>query len=280
MEPQRPVFTVEPPTAPSRGPAPRPASGFFGGITALVLVIWKFGATGLSMLFMIWVYSNLWGWKFAAGFVGLIFVHEMGHVFAAMALGIPVSAPIFIPFLGASIVMRQNPRDAMTEALMAYAGPLAGGVGSWVCLWVGQNYDLPWVVGVAFYSFFINLFNLIPVPPLDGGRVCAAVSRWFWVFGIGLLLLFIAYFGQWTMLVLLGVIVLFAFRRIRDDFRYRHSMQEYYRIPLAQRAMVAVFYVALAGVLFVGLRDAGTMMPDVSSTSAKCWLALRALSLA
>lgn len=273
MASQQPVFTVEPPGTPPGRTAPAPRSGgIFGGLTAALLVAWKFGGTLLSMLFMIWIYSNLWGWKFAAGFVGLIFVHEMGHVFAAIALKIPVSAPIFIPFMGAAIVMRQNPRDAMTEALMAYAGPLAGGVGSWICLWVGQTYDLPWVIGVAFYSFFINLFNLIPIPPLDGGRVCAAVSRWFWVIGIVMLGLFIAYFGQWTMLILASVIVLFAFRRIRDDIRYRQMMHDYYRTPLAQRAMVAVFYIALAGVLFIGLRDAGAMMPEVDSSSAAGWL--------
>lgn len=272
MDPQQPVFTVEPPGTPPRRPAPSRPGGIFSGLVALLLLAFKFGGTFFSMLFMIWIYSTFWGWKFAAGFVGLIFVHEMGHVFAAMALGIPVSAPIFIPFMGASIVMRQNPRDAMTEALMAYAGPLAGGVGSWVCLWVGQAYNLPWVVGVAFYSFFINLFNLIPVPPLDGGRVCAAVSRWFWVIGVVMLGLFIAYFGQWIMLAIVAMIVFFAFRRIRDDFRYRQQMQGYYRTPLYQRALVAMFYVGLAGILFIGLREAGTMMPDLSDSSASGWL--------
>ena len=183
MEPQQPVFSVEPPGAPPPRRTPRPAGGFFGGLTALLLVIWKFGATFLSMGFMIAVYSGIFGWKLAAGIVLLIFVHEMGHVLAAVALGIPVSAPIFIPFVGAAIVMKQNPRDAISEAIMAYAGPLAGGVGSWACLLAGRAYDVPLLVVVGAFSFGINLFNLIPVPPLDGGRICAAVSRWFWVAG-------------------------------------------------------------------------------------------------
>ncbi len=74
------------------------------------------------MLLMIWVYAMMFGWRFAAGFVFLIFVHEMGHVIAAKWLGMPVSAPLFIPFVGASIIMKENPRDAWTEALMAYGG--------------------------------------------------------------------------------------------------------------------------------------------------------------
>jgi len=175
MDPQQPVFTVEPPGPPPRRPASRPAGGFFGVLTAVVLLLMKFGGTFLSMFFMIWVYSLMFGWKFAASIVLLIFVHEMGHVLAAFALGIPVSAPIFIPFLGASIVMRQNPRDALTEAIMAYAGPLAGCVGSWACLWPAQQTSQLWLVEVGAISFGLNLFNLIPVPPLDGSKVLIAL---------------------------------------------------------------------------------------------------------
>jgi len=264
MEPPQPVFTVEPPGAPlpPRGGPPR-AGGFVGGLTALLLVIWKFGGTLLSMLFMIWVYSGLFGWKLAAGIVLLIFVHEMGHVAAAVALGIPVSAPIFIPFIGASIVMKQNPRDALSEAIMAYAGPLAGGVGSWVCLWAGQTYELPWLTAVAAFSFGINLFNLIPIPPLDGGRVCAAVSRWFWVLGVIMLGLAVVYFHAWTILLIGGLVLFMAFRRIQDDIRYRQMMRQYYQIPFLTRVVVAIFYLGLAGALFVGLANASGSMPPV-----------------
>jgi Zn-dependent protease len=263
MDPSQPVFTVEPPgTPPPRRSSSRGGRGFFGALTALVLVLFKFGGTFLSMGLMILVYSQFFGWKLAAGIVLLIFVHEMGHVFAAMALGIPVTAPIFIPFIGASIVMKQNPRDAISEAIMAYGGPLAGCLGSWACLLAGQSYHLPWLIAVAAFSFGINLFNLIPVPPLDGGRVCAAVSRWFWLPGVILFAGVMIYFHAWTFLII-GVLVLFmAFRRIQDDFRHRAQLRDYYRVPLVQRALVAAFYLGLIGVLLVGLSESSSTLPD------------------
>ena len=270
MDPsQQPVFTVEPPGLPPQRSAQRtPGRGFFGGLTALILVLAKFGGTFLSMGLMILVYAQFFGWKLAAGIVVLIFVHEMGHVVAAVALGIPVTAPIFIPFIGASIVMKQNPRDAISEAIMAYGGPLAGGVGSWACLLAAQAYDLPWLMAVAAFSFGINLFNLIPVPPLDGGRVCAAVSRWFWLPGVMLFAGVMIYFHAWTFLIV-GVLVLFmAFRRIQDDFRYRAQLRNYYRVPLALRALVAAFYLGLIGVLLVGLGEASSTLPGPGAQAA------------
>src|SRR5271168_3271724 len=140
-----PTFQVLPPERTSqRPPPPGPnPQGLMGWIIGGAIAVAKFGflllkslKTSLSMLLMIWVYSWTFGWPFAAGFVVLIFVHEMGHVIAAKWLGLPVTAPIFIPFVGAYITMKENPRDAWTEALMAYGGPLAGGIGGWVCWWL------------------------------------------------------------------------------------------------------------------------------------------------
>jgi len=137
-----------------------------GVIAILKFKFLIFGAlkTSLSMLLMIWVYSWMFGWLFALGFVFLLLVHEMGHVVAAKLLGIPVSAPLFIPFLGAAIIMKQNPRDAWTEALMAYGGPLAGCIGSWICWAIALQTGETWLMAVASVSFVLNLFNMIPVP--------------------------------------------------------------------------------------------------------------------
>jgi Zn-dependent protease len=263
---QQPVFTIEPPGTP---PPPRRSSGgaggFVGGLVALLVLVKSFGLTFLSMFFMIFVYAQIFGWKLAAGVVVLIFVHEMGHVIAAKALGMPVTAPLFIPFIGAAIVMKQNPRDAISEAIMAYAGPLAGCVGSWVCLWLAQQMQLPWLAVTAAFSFGLNLFNLIPVPPLDGGRVCAAVSRWFWLLGLLLLGGAVVYFRAWSMLFIAVLILFMAFQRIRDDLRYREAMGSYYRISLPIRALVAAFYLGLIGVLLVGLAEANSVMPQVGA---------------
>jgi Zn-dependent protease len=262
---QQPVFTVEPPGAPP--PRTRqPATGFGGWIAALVVLLGKY-KTVLSMFLMIWVYSQFFGWPFAVGVVLLIFVHEMGHVFAAMALGIPVSAPIFIPFIGASIIMKQNPRDAWCEALMAYAGPLAGGAGGWICFVAGMELRMPMLTAIAAFTFVINLFNLIPLPPLDGGRICAAVSRWFWVLGLVLLGGAILYFRAWSMLVIAVLVLFMAFQRIHGDLSRRNSpqMQKYYQLTIGTRAFVAAFYLGLIGALLIGYSQASEQLAGLTN---------------
>jgi Zn-dependent protease len=236
-----------------------------GWVVSLGILILKFGAlalkslkTGLSMLLMIWVYAWLYGWRFSVGFVVLLFVHEMGHVLAAKWLGMPVSAPIFIPFVGASITMKQHPRDAWTEARMAYGGPLAGGIGSWICWAVALQLDLPWLMAVASASFVLNLFNLIPVPPLDGGRICAAVSHWFWIPGLLLLGAAVFYFHSWSTIWIIALVLFFSIPRFKETFGSRSSpaMEAYYATHLTQRLTMASLYVLLIAALLLGYWDA------------------------
>jgi Zn-dependent protease len=258
-----PKFEVLPP-----GP-PQPKKSFFQNIGAwivgIVVAIAKFkflilGAlkTSLSMLLMIWAYSWLFGWKFAAGFVFLIFVHEMGHVIAAKWLGLPVSAPLFIPFLGAAIIMKQNPRDAWTEALMAYGGPLAGCVGSWICWYIALQMGLPWVMAVASVSFIMNLFNMIPVPPLDGGRICAAVSPWFWIIGLFLLGAAVLYFHSFTSIILIALVLYWAYPRMKETLfgQPTPEMQAYYNTHISNRLSMALMYLGLIAALLLGYWDA------------------------
>jgi Zn-dependent protease len=224
-------------------------------------LIWGFLKTSLSMLLMIWVYSTIFGWRFAVGFVVLIFVHEMGHVIAAKWLGIPVSAPVFIPFMGAAIIMKQNPRDAWTEALMAYGGPLAGCIGSWICWYVAIQYHQPWMMAVASTSFVINLFNMIPIPPLDGGRICAAVSPWFWLIGLVLLVASVIYFHTWQSLMsimIIGLVLFFALPRIKATLFGPPSaaMQTYYATHISNRLSMAILYLGLIAALLLGYWDA------------------------
>jgi len=260
MEPR---FETLPP-----GP-PRPQKTVFqnigGWAVAAFIAIAKFkflifGAlkTGLSMLFMIWVYALAFGWKFAAGFVFLIFVHEMGHVIAAKWLGMPVSAPLFIPFVGAAITMKENPRDAWTEALMAYGGPLAGCIGSWICWYIALQTGLPWVMAVASTSFVINLFNMIPVPPLDGGRICAAVSPWFWIIGLLLLGASVLYFHAWNSIIIIIIVLIVAFPRIKQTLfgQSTPEMQNYYNTHISNRLTMALLYLGLIAVLLLGYWDA------------------------
>jgi Zn-dependent protease len=238
---------------PLQAPPPKPRQGLAGAATALGILALKF-KTVLSMGFSIWVYSFAWGWPFAIGFVLLIFVHEMGHVIAAKLLGIPVSAPLFIPFIGASIVMKQHPRDAWTEALMAYGGPLAGTLGGLMVWGVAAQGQIPWLLAVARATFFINLFNLIPLPPLDGGRICAAVSPWFWFIGLLLLGCCLFAFRVSPLFLVLAVIILAAaLPRLKQTFRLRNSpaMQAYYAVHPAKRLFMAGCYVGLIIVLLL-----------------------------
>jgi len=148
-----------------------------------VLAALKFAkfSTLITMVASVWVYATLWGVPFALGFVLLIFVHEAGHALVLRQQNIPAGAPVFIPFVGAVIAMKGLPRDAYVEALVGIGGPALGTVGALICLAVG------WVSGhqiwyaLAYTGLMINLFNMIPIPPLDGGRITPILSRWVWV---------------------------------------------------------------------------------------------------
>ena len=222
-----------------------------------------------SMFIMIWIYSWMFGWKFAVGFVLLLFVHEMGHVIAAKWLGLPVSAPIFIPFLGAAIIMKQNPRDAWTEALMAYGGPLAGCIGSWICWAIALQTGQDWLMAVASVSFVLNLFNMIPVPPLDGGRICAAVSPWFWIIGLLLLGLSIVYFHSANSIIIIVLVLIVAFPRIKETL-FGHptgQMQDYYNTHISNRLTMAMMYLALIAALLLGYWDASNHLSGLIDNS-------------
>ncbi len=123
---------------------------------------------------------------FAVGFVLLLFVHEMGHVIAAKRKGLPMTAPIFIPFLGALINMKKkHPRDAATEAYIGIGGPVLGSIGAAVLFFCRMALALPAsVVDCLYRVFFLNLINLLPIHPLDGGRISVAVTRWLWLVGL------------------------------------------------------------------------------------------------
>ena len=118
--------------------APIIALGFllvkFGGVLLKLKVV----TTGVSMLVSIAAYAWLWGLPFAIGFVLLIFIHELGHVIELRRQGVPASAPLFIPFLGAMIGMKELPDDAWKEARVALAGPILGSVGAAVCWAAGE----------------------------------------------------------------------------------------------------------------------------------------------
>ncbi len=215
-----------------------------------LLALAKFGkifTTTGTMLLSIWVYATLWGWKFATGFVLLMFVHEMGHALVLWRKGVKASAPMFIPFMGAVIVQKQRSRDVLEDAQIAYGGPALGTVGAlaaWAIYGLTGNVLF---LALASVAFWLNLFNLIPLPPLDGGWIMGAISPKLWL--IGLPLLFIRFLQTHNGFLLFIVFVsLIHFKGIwRNAW---HPDDKFYQVSPKMRAWVTVLYVGLA--VFLG----------------------------
>src|SRR3712207_369706 len=201
MEPQRTTYPFEHELPPWEPPPREPMwrvvmRRLWAPIIGLGLLIWKFKfvlvaifkfkifTVAGSMLVSLGAYALIGGWKWAAGLIVLLFVHEMGHALEAKRQGLKVSAPLFIPFLGAVIALKQMPPNAWREAQLALAGPIIGSLGA-VGFWVAaEAFDSARLQEIAWTGFFLNLFNLLPIVPLDGGRAVAALHPAFWAVGL------------------------------------------------------------------------------------------------
>jgi Zn-dependent protease len=232
-------------------------------IIAVALLVWKakfivvavfkfklFTVAG-SMLISIGAYALIWGWRFAVGFVVLLLIHEMGHVFAARMQGLPVSAPMFIPFLGAMITMKQMPANAWKEAQVALGGPLLGSLGAAVAWGIGEAYDSELFIALGFMGFFLNLFNLLPIVPLDGGRAVGALHPAIWFVGL-VALAVLAYIAPNPIIILILVI---GGMELWQRWRHRRApgVRDYYRTTVGQRVAVGVTYLGLAALLVLGM---------------------------
>ena len=250
---------------PARKP---PAWKRIGGlIAAATLIALKFGAklkglllllpklklftTSASMLVSIGAYALIWGWKFGVGFVLLLLVHEMGHVLQLRREGIPASAPMFIPFLGALVAMKEMPKDAAAEARVGLAGPVLGSLGALVPLGIYALTGNELFQALAFVGFFLNLFNLLPVLPLDGGRAMAALSPALWLAGFALLIAVTLLYPNPVMLLVLLFGGLETWRRWKA--RKEPEAQEYHRVTRGTRLRVAAVYLGLAALLTLGM---------------------------
>ena len=134
-------------------------------------------STLLSMFVSFGFYWSLWGWKFAAGFILSIYIHEMGHVAMLVRLGVQATAPMFIPGFGALIRMREHLPTAREEALVGLAGP-NWGLGAALAAWgLAFAFDSPLFAAIASVGAWINLFNLTPVWQLDGSHAWRALTQ-------------------------------------------------------------------------------------------------------
>ncbi len=195
-----------------------------------------------SMLATVVIDATRWGWAFAVGFVLLLFVHEMGHALMLRARGIKAGVPVFIPFMGAFIGLKEMPKDAKTEAEVGIAGPLLGTLGAVLCLQLGGPGRMELFTRLAYVGFLINLFNLLPVLPLDGGRVMAAISPKVWV--IGLILTVVAFF--WSHNPIFLIIVLMSAGRMWHAFKVPPEELDYYKVPRSTRLQMTAAYFGLA----------------------------------
>jgi Zn-dependent protease len=205
------------------------------------------------MLVSVAAYSLIWGWWFAVGFVVLLFVHEMGHVIALRREGIKASAPFFIPFMGAVVWSKSLGRDAVAEARVGLAGPVLGSLGAAACIPIAAATGSDFFRALAFTGFFLNLFNLLPVVPLDGGRAMAALSPWMWFAGLfGVLVLAFAFPNPIILLIAL-LAAMETWQRWRGLKRGDESVRSYYKVRPRDRALVAAVYLGLIVLLVIGM---------------------------
>lgn len=268
-EPETDAQEPEPPAvprAPSAPPAPRwravggtaVAAGLLltklKGLLALLagfkwlVLVPKLLASSGSLVISIWFYALFFGWKFGIVFVLLILVHELGHWITFRNFGIPVGLPFFIPGLGAFVKLRGPVPNLGTEALAVLAGPVFGLGGAAVCLGYGLATAEPFWYAAAYTGFFLNAFNLLPLPPLDGGRLAGAIEPRLWIVGAAGFAAWIVVFSAWSpfTIILALFIAATAIPRLRDLRAGRIDPRLAALAPPARAALAAAYFVTAA----------------------------------
>jgi Zn-dependent protease len=218
----------------------------------LALIKIKAVTTLGTMFISIAAYAWAFGWPFAVGFVLLLFIHEMGHVIQLRREGVEASAPIFIPFLGAVIAAKSLGKDALAEARVGLAGPILGTIGTLVPLAVWLATDSELWRALAYVGFFINLINLLPVLPLDGGRAMAVLGPKVWIAGILIAVAAAVIFLGPFMLV---IILVLGGPELYHRFKNRHSEEsrDFHSVSMRNKIAVAAVYLSLTALLVVGV---------------------------
>jgi len=202
--------------------------------------------TSSTMLVTMAVYAWGMGIPFAVGFVVMILLHELGHAYAMRRHGLAAGAPVFIPFFGALISMKDQPRTPLVEAEVAIAGPVAGAAASVVACALFFVTRSPLFLALAHTGFFLNLFNLTPFGFLDGGRVVKLFSRKMWIIGAVVLVAMFALTHS-PQLVLIGLLSLPSL------FRKSGPAPGADQVTASERLNMAVHYFGLCGFLAAGM---------------------------
>ncbi len=255
--PPPPPIAPEPEPAWKRALAPLVVLGAlilkFGKVAFVAIKGAKFATTSVSMLVSIAAYTLIFGLPFAVGFVGLLFVHEMGHYIQLRREGVKPSGMIFIPLLGAVVSARSFGGSALAEARVGLAGPILGSVGALAVAGAAVLTDSDMLQALAFTGFFLNLFNLLPVVPLDGGRAMAAMAPWMWFLGLGVVITMVF---LWPNPILILIAIFGALEVYRRWNARKHGLDgnpAYYAVPGKYRLLVGAVYVGLIIALAVGM---------------------------
>ncbi len=223
----------------------------------------KFAKLGslLTMLLAVVVYAQFFGWPFAVGFVLLIFVHEMGHALAMRQQGLRAGVPVFIPFVGAVIAMKDLPKNAWVEAVVGIGGPFLGTVGAAITFGLAMAFQSDLLYALASVGFLINLFNMIPLSPLDGGRIVGVFGRWMWV--LGYLIAGIVLLVTWSPILIL--ILLMGLMNLK---RILKPPPGYNDVETWRRATMAVAYFAGIGIMVGGMIAADANLEHIRPVEA------------
>ncbi|MGA7615126.1 MAG: site-2 protease family protein [Thermoanaerobaculia bacterium] len=204
----------------------------------------QFAWTGGSMLASVIAYAVKMRLPFAVGFVVVTVIHELGHAVMIRRKGLRAGAIVFIPFVGGAVTLKDQPHSAFDDAQIGLAGPIAGAIASLVSLWIYDATGNPLYLAISFAGFILNLFNLLPLGPLDGGKISAAITKWTWVLGGLILLALMLIYRSPILSVIVVLSVIQVYRAIREE---RNG--SFYDVRFSQRLAIAVVYFLLVALL-------------------------------
>ena len=222
--------------------------------------------TFASMLFSIVCYSMIFGWIVSIGFTLCLLIHEMGHFYAAKQQKIQTTVPVFLPFLGAFISFKQNPYSASQEAYIGIAGPIAGTVSALVSFACYQVTGYMPLLEITFLAAFLNLFNLIPLSPMDGGRTVTAITPWLWLVGAVFIIATVIILKS-VVAILIGLVGFQQIRTVLFGSAYKTGeLSAYYKTTWATKLRYSAIYILLMVVLF-GLMNVSASYINAQSIS-------------
>lgn len=217
------------------------------GKTKYILVAMKLTKTAplISMLISSLAYSFIFGWPYAIGMMSLIFLHECGHLAVMQYYKIPFSPMVFLPFMGAVIAMKEQPRNAFEDAMIAFGGPVLGTAAAMTISILGIVLDSQLLLALADFGLIVNLFNLLPIGSMDGGRIGGAVSPYVGVIGLfaGSALIFYSHVMNPLFYIIMITGIYTTFERIFN--LDGNPNKDYYKISKKKQLLILCGYVGL-----------------------------------